>query len=310
MSPVVEKKLTKKQRKAAAFRQRQGKGKATLDFTYDNSVPVQEDIQDEDIDTSPQVSTSTPETASGKEPPKKSSKKHRRDEPDLANPASEGEDKPPSKKRKQAEANEDLIEGIAEGTDDAGAKAKENTKQRYILFIGNLKYTTSVEAIQKHFSFCDPPPVVRLLTPKRDPSKAPTVAKSKGCAFAEFSNHNALQQGLTLHQSQLDGRAINVELTAGGGGNSENRLAKLKERNKKVHTQRKHATGSGNDTTLPGPQRYSATSGLEQAPLKKKTWTIDDEGDGKMHRGGVKHARRGKCRNKAMGTGVNAIPVG
>jgi nucleolar protein 6 len=124
---------------------------------------------------------------------------------------------------------------------------------------GNLKYTTSKEQIAEHFSSCgsfsastfddtallsfivvDPPPAIRLLTPKPKsgappPSKA---VKSKGCAFLEFSTKQALQQGLRLHHSVIDGRQINVELTAGGGGNSETRISKLKERNKELHGQR------------------------------------------------------------------------
>lgn len=62
--------------------------------------------------------------------------------------------------------------------------------------------------------------------------------KSKGCAFVEFSHRNALQQGLKLHQSELEGRRINVELTVGGGGKSDTRLGKLKERNKGLFEQR------------------------------------------------------------------------
>lgn len=54
----------------------------------------------------------------------------------------------------------------------------------------------------------------------------------------EFSHRNALQQGLKLHQSELEGRKINVELTVGGGGKSDTRLNKLKERNKGLFDQR------------------------------------------------------------------------
>lgn len=75
------------------------------------------------------------------------------------------------------------------------------------------------------------------MTPKPTPNGRP-VAKSKGCAFLEFSAKTGLQQALKLHQSQLDGRLINVELTAGGGGKSESRISKLKERNKELHEQR------------------------------------------------------------------------
>lgn len=80
---------------------------------------------------------------------------------------------------------------------------------------------------------------MRLLTPKASATgKKSTKSKSKGCAFLEFDNRRALQQGLKLHQSTLDGRTINVELTVGGGGKSEARLKKLRERNKDLNTQR------------------------------------------------------------------------
>lgn len=83
----------------------------------------------------------------------------------------------------------------------------------------------------------DPPPAVRLLTPKVTRAGA-TVTKSKGCAFLEFSTRSALQAALRLHQSELDGRRINVELTAGGGGKGDTRLAKVKARNKQLAAQR------------------------------------------------------------------------
>ncbi len=67
---------------------------------------------------------------------------------------------------------------------------------------------------------------------------AAAKSKSKGCAFLEFSTRHALQVALRLHQSELDGRRINVELTAGGGGKSDARLAKVKARNKHLGAQR------------------------------------------------------------------------
>ncbi len=75
------------------------------------------------------------------------------------------------------------------------------------------------------------------MTPKPSASGKST-AKSKGFAFVEFVNKIGLQQALRLHHSELEGRKINVELTAGGGGKSESRLSKLKERNKELHEQR------------------------------------------------------------------------
>ena len=56
------------------------------------------------------------------------------------------------------------------------------------------------------------------------------------------------------------------------------------------------------------PQRFSSTSGMEQVPVAKRTWTVGDSDDGQTYRGGVKHKKKPKA--KAWGTGVNAIPVG
>ncbi len=78
---------------------------------------------------------------------------------------------------------------------------------------------------------------MRLLTPSVTRASA-NVVKSKGCAFLEFSTRPALQAALRLHQSVLDRRRINVELTAGGGGKGDARLAKLKARNKELAAQR------------------------------------------------------------------------
>ena len=94
------------------------------------------------------------------------------------------------------------------------------------------------QAICLYHSFSiDPTPDVRLMTPKPSATSRPT-AKSKGFAFLEFTNKQGLQQALKLHHSELEGRKINVELTAGGGGKSEHRIAKVKERNKELHEQR------------------------------------------------------------------------
>lgn len=57
---------------------------------------------------------------------------------------------------------------------------------------------------------------------------------------------------------------------------------------------------------LERPQRYSATSGVAQAPSKKRTWSVPEEGDDEPK----KKKRGSKKPSKAFGTGVNAIPVG
>lgn len=182
----------------------------------------------------------------------------------------------------------------------------------------------------------DPPPEIRLLTPKPS-ATGKTTTKSKGCAFLEFSNKAALQQALKQHHSMLEDRMINVELTAGGGGKGEKRMEKLRERNKELlgqrvrfcllplksgiltlQSQKKKADKKGKKEALPSrpdkPQRYSATSGMKQSePEFNRTWTVGDTADDEVHRGGQKHKKtRGSRKSKAKdwGTGVNAIPVG
>ncbi|KAI0778433.1 hypothetical protein BD413DRAFT_465306 [Trametes elegans] len=317
-------KLTKKQKKALAFRERKGKGKAKSFDELDNDVPVEEnqDLAEAEVDAAPGAVEAPQGRAadakaggaqdadalgSGHKP-----KKRKREE--GPGETGEGAKEQKSKKKRKGEDGAGVVAGdAAEGEVKEGGKQK--VKQRYILFVGNLRYTTTKETVEKHFSKCDPPPTVRLMTPKPSANAKPN--RSKGFAFVEFSHKNALQQGLKLHQTELDGRKINVELTAGGGGKSEQRLEKVKKRNKELHEQRQKSgkskqSGDAADTEdiqMERPQRYSATSGVEQMPSNKRTWSIPEEGDGDAatrKRG----SKKGKRPPRSQGTGVNAIPVG
>ncbi|XP_006454033.1 hypothetical protein AGABI2DRAFT_113794 [Agaricus bisporus var. bisporus H97] len=234
-------------------------------------------------------------------------------------------DKERRSKKRKSEKDELGVDGVEEGKgeevsgNEGEGKEKEKDNARLILFIGNLKYTTSVDAIKAHFSACDPPPQIRLLTPKSS-STGKTSNKSKGCAFLEFTNRTGLQQALKLHHSTLEGRMINVELTAGGGGKSEKRMEKVRERNKALLGQRRNKSSKNSkDGSLPSgpdqPQRYSATSGIEQSSANpKRTWTVGDVTEDEARRGGKKHkkgerTRGSRTKAKDWGTGVNAIPV-
>lgn len=270
--------LTKKQKKALAFRQR----KHVASFAEDNSIPVMEDqdaVEAEDAHIEDPVAVKEDDSIGS---PEKEVKKTT-------------EQKTANRKRKREEAEMDE------------EPHKPPAKQRFILFVGNLKYTTTKDSIAAHFAKCDPPPVIRLLAPKTNSAK-PNF-KSKGCAFLEFTHRNALQQALKLHHSELEGRNINVELTAGGGGKGQSRMDKLKDRNKNLFTQRHSKKQSEDDKALlQRPQRFSITSGIEQPILKKRTWTVGDSDDGQTHRGGKQKGRGKKSKN--WGTGANLIPVG
>lgn len=110
---------------------------------------------------------------------------------------------------------------------------------------------------------------MRLLTPK--PNPAATVSKSKGCAFVEFTIATALQSALRLHQSDFAGRKINVELSAGGGGNSEARKAKILEGRKRLDTERERATAN--------KLKKSGEGGGKKEPVDKSArWGKKPEG--------------------------------
>ena len=159
-------KLTKKQKKALAFRERKGKGKAK-DFDEDNAVPVAED-EDSMGDQAPSGSVETlAEVAKVGERSKEALSKKRKRPGDDAN---EEKDKPEPKKKKKKDIENTANGEVAQDEKGEGAK-KSASKQRYILFVGmcssctelvpslmryvgNLKYTTTKEAIQQHFAAC------------------------------------------------------------------------------------------------------------------------------------------------------------
>lgn len=311
--PTTELKLTKKKKKALAFRSRTKKptnGYPSQDETENLSLfalgdeghgseddPASQDGRFEAADVTVKSRDKGKARMDGKgELAITQAARSRKRKRDLDGVSQDSE------MRKRLKQDEDVS--------GAPSQDKNKGKERLILFAGNLKFRTTVDGIKEHFSACDPPPSVRLLTPKASTAgKQPT--KSKGCAFLEFSNRKALQQALELHHSKLDGRVINVELTAGGGGKSKARLEKLRERNKHLHSQRQEKRAKGGTKNKEGSgivepdqsQRYSATSGVGKAPKEKRTWTVGDVA-------GEKKARSRRRSVKDQATGVNAIPVG
>jgi nucleolar protein 6 len=106
-------------------------------------------------------------------------------------------------------------------------KTKAKPTNRFIVFIGNLPYDCTADDIQQHFKAAQPA----------------AIRPRKGFAFAEFAGTDAtkkLNVALRLHHSMLKTRKINVELTAGGGGNSENRRNKLRLKNDKLRQENAH----------------------------------------------------------------------
>jgi nucleolar protein 6 len=112
---------------------------------------------------------------------------------------------------------------------DPELDAEEEAKRKRIhltLFVGQLPFKCTEAAIRKHFSEAGDIQL-RMLTDKK-------TKKFKGTAFIEVKDSKALGAALSRHHSLLNGRRINVELTASGGGNkSELRRGKIDTLRKK-----------------------------------------------------------------------------
>ena len=112
--------------------------------------------------------------------------------------------------------------------------AADDKKHRFIVFIGNLPFHTSQKLLTTHFAPVAPTSI-RLPFPKETPTKC------KGYAFLEFEKYDRMKLCLAkFHHSMFEGRKLNVELTAGGGGNTKARKEKLATRNGKLDEERRN----------------------------------------------------------------------
>ncbi|KAL9068189.1 MAG: hypothetical protein Q9157_006579 [Trypethelium eluteriae] len=260
--------------------------------------------------------------------------------------AAESRERFHDKKSKRAKKSKALANGAIEtkeqAADDAeaqGAAAVEDTtgntetsnkkKHRFIVFVGNLPFSTTTPALTAHFAKIAPLDI-RHISDKAS-------GRSKGYAFLEFDNYDRMKTCLKLYhhswfpavgkgkgeekkeeEEELnDGdegdneggesneggkkkkkakkgdeapRRINVELTTGGGGNSEFRKDKLKEKNTKLATERKRRVEADLANEEDGKKAKKTNKGgrtAEEAPTKNapakgmKRKREHAEGDGK-----------------------------
>lgn len=206
---------------------------------------------------------------------------------------------------------------------------------KFILFVGNMAFTTTADNISKHFGqACGEVPSVRLLTRKADPNalanlpaskrksiakgkaQDPTKPQSKGCAFVEFKSSDALRKALKFHHTMLEGRKINVELTAGGGGKSENRQEKIKAKNAELDKERQKLHGKYVAPKTEARKQARGASGggagHEDAERAKKRRRAEEAGGNGDEKGAGPWGRNsGKERKmpKFMATGSNAVRV-
>lgn len=95
-------------------------------------------------------------------------------------------------------------------------------------------------------------------------------------AFIEFQSSTALQKALKLHHTELDGKIINVEMTAGGGGTTVERKRKIEDKNERIGVQRKkkeeeEGGGDGEEGAQVDGNGNEENLGGEEGPDRKKT---------------------------------------
>lgn len=250
--------LTKREKKAAKFKNRKT---PVLDLPEGADDGENDDSIDEaKADVTPSEPKVIPATESGRTAeakPDVGSKSEPEHEPTSSNSGQNATTSTSKRRRRKQSGSTRTVydENGDPHTVQTDAPKEDSTK--YIVFVGNMSFDVTSDMLAKHMAgFCGETPNVRLLTKKGDPSafdalsnskkksvtkgkaRDPTAPQSRGCAFVEFTNATALQKALRFHHTTFHGRTINVELTAGGGGKSEQRKEKIKKKNTALEQER------------------------------------------------------------------------
>lgn len=151
----------------------------------------------------------------------------------------------------------------------------------------NPSFVSSLKILVRPFKFRNyshllllEPSSIRLITDKN-------TKKSKGFAFVEFNsskylevpfpgqcNHisNAFQAALSKDQTKLKGRKVNIELTAGGGGNkSAVRNERIKSKNEKLKEELNNKKSEDGENKKKKPK-------LEKMTEREGSYVNQDEG--------------------------------
>lgn len=184
----------------------------------------------------------------------------------------------PTKKKKVAKATTT----VATETENGGTEASEikpgekvgegatGKNKRFILFVGNLSFKTTIEDLQAHIKPTGVTPLsVRMQTDA-------VTKKPKGFAFIDLPNFQSLDKVLNLHHTSLGGRKINVELTAGGGGSGEKRKAKIAKKNEKLDVERETAQKTRRETDAKKSRAGKAANSNGEEAKKKIELDMSD----------------------------------
>ncbi|XP_005112957.1 uncharacterized RNA-binding protein C365.04c [Aplysia californica] len=122
---------------------------------------------------------------------------------------------------------------LINGQIDTSANEANKDSKKYVLFVGNLPYDVTKEQLEEHFRKTGGIKSIRI--PKERGSD-----RGRGFAYMEFDGRISHGIALRLHQTTLGGRKINVEFTSIGGGSSDTRREKLKQKNQKRRRMKMH----------------------------------------------------------------------
>lgn len=186
------------------------------------AVTVEEQTKPEPNQDKPEPKQANDEKLNAKERRMLARKAARKDAGVEEKPKVKGpKDAATGKKRKRATA------ASAEEEEDEDGKPRKSI--HLTLFVGQLPFKATEAQVRKHFAEAGDIQL-RMLTDKK-------TKRFKGTAFIEVKDSKALGAALSRHHTLLNGRRINVELTASGGGNkSEQRRTKIDLLRKKQST--------------------------------------------------------------------------
>lgn len=233
---TTSKRPTKKQLKTTAFRSKKKVREVIQEAFPEQEPPEQEDVSPQEEQA---ITKKRKRLVASKQSVPVDKEEEEEEEGDPSQQPDSITSSTAAKRRKRKNAAK-----LRHRQEEDAAETKRQSK--LILFVGNLPFDMSAERLKSFFKeHCGEEPAVRLMTRKADEGPSTgglsgVETRMKGCGFIEFGTSGALQKALKLHHTLLSGetegngrlrptkpRRINIELTAGGGGSSQNRRQKI-----------------------------------------------------------------------------------
>jgi hypothetical protein len=163
----------------------------------------------------------------------------------------------------------------------------------YVVFVGQLSFTTTKEAIEEHFRAGGVGGVmtVRLLTSKGSEN-------SRGMAFVEIEGSKELRNALAMHHTTLDGRRVNVEQSAGGGKRKRSEAIEAKRSDRQEPRQKVMRAPPPLASRATGENGMGeAFEDIEDGGSNLQSWSVSGANRGGRHgegRGGSSSRGRGR----------------